>query len=115
MNGPPDVDSIAASSRVGPPDLDRIAELATPQAIRDTAGPRRAAFEARHRRAEVRELLEAAQDRAAALAGGLADGRVTEAEVLDALRARDELRLRLEVWSLAVRDVDTDPALVDRR
>ena len=35
--------------------------------------------------------------------------------MLAVLRERDELRLRLEVWSLVVGDIDRDPALLGRR
>jgi hypothetical protein len=99
---------------VGPPDPDRIAELAGGESSRD-AEARQQALRARQRRAEVREAVEAAEDRAMAMAAGLRDRSVTEADVLEAFRERDELRRLLEAWEFAVRAADDSPALRGRR
>lgn len=98
----------------GPPDPDAIAALAAPESVRD-ARVRQAALQARQRRGEVREAVRTAEDRVSALARGLVNGTVVEADVVAAIRRRDDLRLRLEAWDLAVREVDAHPALRGRR
>lgn len=97
-----------------PPNPDAIAALAAPESERD-ARVRRAALQARQRRAEVREALQAAEDHVEALARRMSAGGVAEAEIVDAMRGRDDLRRLLEAWDLAVADVDSDAALRGRR
>ncbi len=93
---------------------DAIAEQVRVESARD-ARVRQAAHHARQCRAEAREAHETAEDLAAMIAARLAIGEASESDVVAVLRTRDDARLRLEAWDLAVRALDQDPALLGRR
>ncbi len=95
-------------------DPDAIAALASPEAAA-AAQVRQSAYEARQRRAEAREALQEAEDHVLALARRVARGESVEADVVAAIRHREELRLWLEARDLVVRSLDQDPVLRGRR
>lgn len=69
----------------------------------------------RERRSEVRRGLEMAETDAELRAERLALGQAALADVVAALRRRDELRLELEAWDLAAEAVGKYAAIQGRR